>query len=83
MGNYIRRRANPWFYLLWGLTIFFLVCKVFGFGLIASWPWWAVFAPIWGPIALGAALIILGCVVMELYLLIALIVELCSIYGRR
>ena len=78
MGKNVFRRTNFWFYVIWGLTIFFLVCKVFGLGAIASWSWWWVFAPVWGPIALGIGLCIIGVILAELYCFLALFFEIIS-----
>ena len=64
---------SPWFYFLWALTIFFVICKVFEVGAIATWSWWWVFAPIWGPIALGLALMLIG---IFLYVILQLIIAI-------
>ena len=34
------------------LTLLFVVAKLFG---VISWSWWWVFLPIWGPVAVFAA----------------------------
>lgn len=38
------------------LTLVFVVMKSMGWGLVANWSWWWVFAPIWGPVALVFAI---------------------------
>ena len=78
MGRNTFRRANPWFWLVWGITIFFLVCKVFGLGVIASWPWWLVFVPVWGTIALGIAICLVALISLLLYLLILAVIAILS-----
>lgn len=45
---------------LWTLLfIIMFVMKVLGVGAVATWSWWWVTAPLWGPIAL-CFLIIIG-----------------------
>ena len=46
---------------LWGvLFLIMFVMKVMGLGAVASWSWWWVTAPLWGPIAfvIGVALLL-------------------------
>lgn len=46
---------------IWGiLFLIMFVMKVMGLGAVASWSWWWVTAPLWGPIALviGIALLL-------------------------
>lgn len=38
-----------------GLTLLFLIfltLKLGGWGVVATWSWWAVFSPIWAPIVI-------------------------------
>jgi hypothetical protein len=39
------------------LTCVFVVLKALGY---LTWSWWLVFAPMWGPIALIAAIMLVG-----------------------
>ena len=35
---------------LWGIVfVILLVLKLTGVGMVATWSWWWVLAPIWGP----------------------------------
>ena len=34
------------------LTIIFVLLKSFGIGPVATWSWWLVFLPIWGPLVI-------------------------------
>ena len=36
----------------------FLTLKLAGIGRVANWSWWAVFAPLWVPVAIGIAILI-------------------------
>ena len=38
------------------LTIVFIVLKLTGY---IAWSWWWVFAPLWGPFAIGASIVLL------------------------
>lgn len=40
------RRDNRWF--SWLLFLLFLGLKLGQFGMVATWGWWWIFAPIWG-----------------------------------
>lgn len=31
---------------VYSLTFMFIVCKIAGWGVVASWSWWVVFSPI-------------------------------------
>lgn len=44
------------------LQVVFLCSKVFGVAPVATWSWWLVFAPTWGPLLLVLA--ILGVVLL-------------------
>ena len=41
------------------LTLIFLTLKLGQWGLVASWSWWAVFAPIWVPLAVIGGIMVL------------------------
>lgn len=42
------------------LAVIFAVLKLCNVGLVATWSWWWVLSPIWIPIALAAAISIVG-----------------------
>jgi hypothetical protein len=47
------------------LTVVFLillVLKLAGIGIVATWSWWLVTLPLWIGFAIGAGLLIIGCV---------------------
>lgn len=44
----VNKHTAPWLTLL---TIFFIVLKVLGIGIVANWSWWWVFSPVWIPFA--------------------------------
>lgn len=37
------------------LALIFIGLKLAAVGVVASWSWWAVLAPLWGPLALVVA----------------------------
>lgn len=50
--------------------IVFLTLKLAEVGQVATWPWWAVALPLWGPFAVLAALVmVLAVVFLFLHLL--------------
>ena len=44
---------------LGALGVSFITMKLLGAGAVASWSWWLVLAPFWGPAALVIAFIVL------------------------
>jgi hypothetical protein len=51
------------------LTVLFLimfVLKVCGIGAVANWSWWWITAPLWGPFAVGLALVIFVTIIKAL-----------------
>lgn len=52
------------------VTLLFLTLKLAQIGLVASWSWWWVFAPLWAIPALSIAATIAGGVVLVLFLLL-------------
>ncbi len=46
------------------LALVFISAKVFGFEPVASWSWWAVTAPLWGPLVVFVPIaVVVGLVV--------------------
>ena len=41
------------------LFLIFLVLKLGGWGVVATWSWWAVFSPLWIPLIIVSVIIIL------------------------
>jgi hypothetical protein len=44
--------------------VIFLVLKLMGIGIVATWSWWWVTAPLWVPIVLGLSIALLCCIVL-------------------
>lgn len=61
------------------LTLGLLAYKTFA---APDLSWWAVFAPLWGPVALGLAVLFLFCVVWGVLLLLAFIADGVSTVGN-
>ena len=51
------------------LFLLFLGLKLGEVGVVASWSWWWVTAPLWGPIAAIAVFVIIAVLVMLLMML--------------
>lgn len=51
----VNKVTAPWATLL---TIFFIVLKVLGVGVVAVWSWWWVFSPLWLPIVAAVAIVV-------------------------
>lgn len=61
---------------LWTLLfIIMFVMKVLGIGAVATWSWWWVTAPLWGPIALSLLIVIGFLVTSFVIALIAYVTE--------
>ena len=52
--------ARPAFPILGILGLIFVTMKLAGFGAVASWSWWWVLAPFWGPFAVVAGFLAIG-----------------------
>ena len=61
--------------LLGLVFIVFLVLKLAGIGPVAEWSWWWVTAPLWGPLALVLAIVLLVVVVFGVLWLGASLVD--------
>ena len=61
---------------LWTLLfIIMFVMKVLGIGAVATWSWWWVTAPLWGPIAISLLIVIGFLVTSFVIALIAYVTE--------
>lgn len=49
-----------WIAFLAALLLLFLGLKLADIGMVASWSWWWVFAPVWAPIAMLVLAIVIG-----------------------
>ena len=52
----VYKSSFPFFQIL---TLIFVYCKVTGTGSIATWSWWAVLSPLWGPFLLMVILLVI------------------------
>lgn len=52
--------------LIIALTLIFVIGKGFGLGVFATWSWWVVFIPVWGPIVALTVLIVLAGIIYGL-----------------
>lgn len=46
----------------------FLVFKLADIGIVSTWSWWYVTAPLWGPLALGLAIFILYVIIKIIFM---------------
>lgn len=46
-------------FILWTLFFIFLTLKLAGVGVVSTWSWWCVTAPLWVPIALAISFLLL------------------------
>lgn len=46
--------------VVWSLFCVFLTMKLLGVGQVAGWSWWAVTAPLWGPVVAWAILMVVA-----------------------
>ena len=55
-----------------GISIFgicfliFLTLKLAGIGVVATWSWWAITAPLWAPVVLFAIVLIIIYIIKQL-----------------
>lgn len=68
MATRTEQSRNGGIGFLGALAILFIALKLLNITVVASWSWWLVLAPIWGPLALVLAI---GVV----WLLIGLLIE--------
>lgn len=52
------------------LFLIFLVLKLTGKTVVASWSWWWVTAPLWGGLAIGLVILLIGLLFIGLSILI-------------
>ena len=52
------------------LFLIFLVLKLTGKTVVASWSWWWVTAPLWGGLAIGLVILLIGLLCIGLSILL-------------
>ena len=52
------------------LFLIFLVLKLTGKTVVASWSWWWVTAPLWGGLAIGLVILLIGLLFIGLSMLL-------------
>lgn len=52
------------------LFLFFLVLKLTGKTVVATWSWWWVTAPLWGGLAIGLVILLIGLLFIGLSILL-------------
>ena len=52
------------------LFLIFLVLKLTGKTVVASWSWWWVTAPLWGGLAIGLVILLIGLLFIGLSILL-------------
>lgn len=45
------------------LALVFIVLKLIGVTVVATWSWWWVLCPIWGPLAAWVSVVIVGLII--------------------
>lgn len=55
---------------LQALFLIFLVLKLTGKTVVASWSWWWVTAPLWGGLAIGLVILLIGLLCIGLSILL-------------
>lgn len=45
------------------LALVFIVLKLVGVTVVATWSWWWVLCPIWGPFAAWIAVVVVGLII--------------------
>ena len=55
---------------LQALFLIFLVLKLTGKTVVATWSWWWVTAPLWGGLAIGLAILLIGLLFIGLSILL-------------
>ena len=55
---------------LQALFLVFLVLKLTGKTVVASWSWWWVTAPLWGGLAIGLVILLIGLLFIGLSILL-------------
>lgn len=56
MATKVEQSRNGGIGFLGALAILFIALKLLNITVVASWSWWWVLAPLWGPLALVLAL---------------------------
>lgn len=57
-------KNNFWGAFLPALLLVFIILKLTGIGVVASWSWWWVLSPIWAPFAITTAIALVCLVAM-------------------
>lgn len=70
MATKVEQSRNGGIGFLGALAILFITLKLLNVTVVASWSWWWVLAPIWGPLALVLGLAAVGGII---FLLVAVI----------
>lgn len=60
--------------LLTALAVVFIILKVTGTTVVATWSWWWVLAPLWIPVAFAVGILI----IVAMFLLVVAAIAACS-----